>query len=144
MTDLDLATARSVLDAAVGEAARLGIPMAVAVCDQGGHLLSFARMDECMLLAADTVQAKARTAVYLRRPTAETVERSRSHPTVYTSFVQVSQAPIVMSMGGLPLWNTEGGLVGGVAAAGGTGEEDVLVARAGEQAWLDRRGKSGR
>ncbi len=139
---LDLSTARRVLDAAVSEAERLGVPMAVAVCDDGGHLLSFARMDGCMLLAGDTVQAKARTAVYFRRPTAETVERSGNHPTVYMSFVQVSQSPIVMSMGGLPLWDDPDVLVGAVAAAGGTGEEDVLVARAGEEEWKSLSKKS--
>lgn len=144
MTELDLATSRRILDVAIAKADRLGVPMAMAVCDEGGHLLAFARMDGCMLLAGDTVQAKARTAVYFRRPTAETVERSRNHPTVYTSFVQVSQAPIVMSMGGLPLWDSGGALVGAIAAAGGTGEEDVLVAHAGEEAWLALREQSGR
>ena len=135
MTSLDLDRAREIVRAAVSEAERLSVPMAVAVCDAGGHLLVFERMDGCMLLAGDTVQAKARAAVYFRRPTADTVERSRTHPTVYMSFVEVSGSPIVLSMGGLPLWDASGVLMGAVAAAGGTGEEDVRVATAGERAW---------
>lgn len=135
MTPLTLDLARRIVDASVAEADRIGVAMSVAVCDGGGHLLAFARMDDCMLLAGDTVQAKARAAVYFRRPTADTVERSRRNPTVYTSFVEVAAAPIVLSMGGLPLWDPDGSLVGAVAAAGGTGEEDIQVAAAGERIW---------
>lgn len=90
-----------------------------------------------MLLAAETVQAKARTAVYFERPSSETVERSRRHPTVYGSFVATSRAPIVMSMGGFPLRDGHR-IVGGIGAAGGTGEEDVAIARAGLAVWEER------
>lgn len=128
--------ARVVLDAALASAERLEVAMAVAVADAGGHLLAFARMDGCVIIAAETAPAKARTAVYFRRPTHETVERSRRHPTVYGSFVAASAAPIVLSMGGLPLWAECGFLAGGVGAAGGTGEQDVEVAAAAERRWL--------
>lgn len=141
MTTLTLDLASRILDAALEEAGRIGVPMSVAVCDDGGHLLVFARMDGCMLLAGETVQAKARAAVYFRRPTADTVERSRRHPTVYTSFVEVSVAPIVLSMGGVPLWDDDGHLSGAVAAAGGTGAQDVDVAVAGEGVWRETLGR---
>lgn len=137
MTRLTLSVADDIKDAAVGAATAMAVPMAVAVCDAGGHMLTFCRMDDCILLAVETVQAKARTAVYFRRPTADTVERSLQHPTVYTTFAEVSTAPIVMSMGGLPLWSNAGKLVGAVAAAGGTGEEDVGVAEAGARVWAE-------
>jgi uncharacterized protein GlcG (DUF336 family) len=143
MTTMNLDTAAAIVEAASAEAARLGVPMTVAVCDGGGHLVSFARMDGCMLLAIDTVQAKARAAVYFRRPTAETVERSRRHPTVYQSFVAVATAPIVLSMGGLPLWTPSGDIAGAVAAAGGTGEEDIAVAAAGAAVWEARLSRGG-
>lgn len=137
MTELDLETARSILDGALAEAAAMQVPMAIAICDAGGHLLSFARMDGCMILAAETAPAKARAAVYFRRPTDDTVERSRRHPTVYGSFVAVAAAPIVLSMGGVPLWCRDGSLAGAVAAAGGTGEEDGRVSAAGERRWRE-------
>jgi glc operon protein GlcG len=134
--ELTLAVAQALIDAGIAEADRLEKPMAIAVCDQGGHVVALVRMDDCMLLATETVMAKARTAAYFRRATAETVERSRIHPTVYTSFVQVVASPIVLSMGGVPLW-LDGRLVGAVAAAGGSGEEDVQVATAAERRWLE-------
>jgi uncharacterized protein GlcG (DUF336 family) len=135
--DLTLQIAREVADAAVAAARRLEVPMAVAVCDAGGHVITLDRMDDCMVFAAEAVLAKARTAVYFRRATAETVERSRLHPTVYSSFVGLSAAPIVLSMGGLVLWSPSGRLVGAVAASGGSGDDDVEVASAGERRWSD-------
>lgn len=135
--DLTRECAREILEAALGAASGLDIPMAIAVCDAGGHVITLDRMDDCMIVAAEAVQAKARTAVYFRRATAETVERSRQHPTVYGSFVDVSASPIILSMGGLPLWTPAGQLVGAVAAAGGSGQQDVEVATAGEQRWVE-------
>ncbi len=137
MAEITLATADEIRQAALKAASELRVAMAVAVCDSGGHMITFARMDDCMLLAVETVQAKARAAVYFRRPTSETVSRSVRHPTVYTTFTEVSTAPIVLSMGGLPLWDDAGRLVGAVAAAGGTGEEDVVVAEAGASVWAE-------
>ncbi len=131
---MNLDLVRRILDATVPRAEEIGVPMAMAVCDGGGHLLGLFRMDRCMILAVETVQAKARTAVYFRRPTHETVERSRRHPTVYTSFMQASAAPLVLSMGGYPLWDGER-VAGAVAAAGGTGAQDMEVAAAGVAVW---------
>jgi uncharacterized protein GlcG (DUF336 family) len=136
---LDLKTAQAMIDAALAHAADMDVRIAVAVCDAGGHLLALARDEGCMILAAETVQAKARTAVYFRRPTTETVERSRNHPTVYGSFVENSAAPLVMSMGGFPLWAGDE-LVGGIGAAGGTGAEDEQISAAGLAVWEARAG----
>ncbi len=129
---------RRILDASVAKAADMGVPMAVAVCDGGGHVLGLFRMDDCMILAVETVQAKARAAVYFRRPTHETVERSRHHPTVYASFTQASAASLVLSMGGYPLWEGDR-IAGAIAAAGGTGAQDMEVAQAGLAVWEGQR-----
>lgn len=137
MTRLDLKKAREVVNVAIRKAEDMGVAMSVAICDSGGHVVVLERMDGCMILAGETVQAKARTAVYFKRPTADTVERSRKNPTVYNSFVEVAQAPIVMSMGGIPLIDEDDRIVGAVAAAGGTGEEDVQVAQAGVSRWSE-------
>jgi uncharacterized protein GlcG (DUF336 family) len=144
VNDLSHRCAREILDAARTAAAELGVPMALAVCDAGGHPITMDRMDGCMIIAIEAVQAKARTAVYFRRATADTVERSRRHPTVYSSFVDVSTSPIILSMGGLPLWSVAGELVGAVAASGGSGQEDDDVAAAGVRRWLELRSETGR
>lgn len=131
--------AERLVAAAIAEAERMNVAMAIAVCDSGGHLVAFARMDDTPLLAVQTAPAKARTAVYLRRPTEATVELARRNPEVYGSFMTASPDFVVLSMGGEPLWDGPD-LVGGVAAAGGTGAQDIEVAAAALRAWSDEVG----
>ena len=47
---LDLNDARTIIDAGIAEAERIGNPMNIAVVDAGGCLLAFARMDDACLL----------------------------------------------------------------------------------------------
>lgn len=126
--------AEHLIAAAIAEAERLGAAMAVAVCDSGGHLVAFSRMDGTALLAVQTAPAKARTAVFLRRPTADTLERARRNPEVYGSFMNALPEYVVLSMGGEPLWDGPD-LLGAVAAAGASGEQDVAVAAAALRVW---------
>ncbi len=42
---LTLEGAEAILDAAKAQAARIGVPMNIAVVDDGGFLMAFARMD---------------------------------------------------------------------------------------------------
>lgn len=132
-----LALAQQLIDAAIAEAEAVESRMAVAVCDSGGHLVAFARMDDTPLLAVQTASAKARTAVYLRRPTAASVELAKRNPEVYGSFMTALPDYLVLSMGGEPLWDGPD-LLGAVAAAGGTGAQDVDVAGAALRAWTGR------
>jgi len=133
---LTLAMATKLLDAAEEEALRIGAPMALAVVDAGGSLVAFRRMDGASLIAGATVPAKARTAVYFGKPTAEVLERARIHPRVYQSFLTAADEALVYSMGGLPVV-VDGTIAGGVGASGGTGEEDIQVAEAALRALAD-------
>lgn len=107
----------------------LELAMSVAVVDAGGHPLAMLRMDGASILSAGTVFAKARTAVYCRRPTHISVERAKIHPEVYASLAAEMQPGMVYSMGGFPL-ESQGRLLGGLAASGGSGEQDMDVAGA--------------
>lgn len=129
---LDLA--QHIVAAAVARAERASLAMAIAVCDGGGHLIAFARMDGASLLAGETAPVKARTAVFLRRSTEATVDRARRNPEVYGSFMTATSERLVLSMGGEPLWDGDD-VLGAVAAAGGTGIQDIIVARAGLALW---------
>ena len=131
--NMNLAMARALLDRAEAEATRIGTPMALAVVDAGGILVAFRRMDGASLIAGATVPAKARTAVYFGKPTADVLERANVHPRVYQSFLTATDEPLVYSMGGLPIV-VDGSVIGGTGASGGTGEEDIQVAEAALQA----------
>jgi glc operon protein GlcG len=67
---LSLGEAARVSRAAAAEAKRLGAPgAAIAVVDDGGHLLHLERLDGTFPAAAQVATEKARTAALFRRPT---------------------------------------------------------------------------
>ena len=59
---LDLNDARTIVDAGIAEAERIGNPMNIAVVEAGGCLLAFARMDDAWRGSVDIAIDKAWTA----------------------------------------------------------------------------------
>jgi uncharacterized protein GlcG (DUF336 family) len=108
----------------VSKAAHIGAPQCIAVTDDGGHLLAFARMDGAKVLSIDSAIAKARTAASSRVPTGalpEDLERRLASATrgAHTNL-----------RGGLPIVVRDE-VVGAIGVGSGTGDQDVEVARAG-------------
>src|SRR6187431_108667 len=66
---LNLAGAETVLDAAKKKAAAMGLKCNIAVVDDGGHLLAFARMDGARPASAATALTKADSAATFRQET---------------------------------------------------------------------------
>ena len=66
---LTLEGAQAVLAAAQRRAAEIGVPMDIAVVDDGGHLLAFARMDGAKLSSVEIAIGKAHAAAIRRKPT---------------------------------------------------------------------------
>jgi len=118
---LTLAGARLVVDAAIQKAEEMGAPQCIAVVDDGGNLLSYARMDGAKYLSFHTALAKARTAASLGRPAWEVDE------TVGVRLGLASGGAITALKAGIPL-KVDGVIVGGVGVGSGTAEEDVTVA----------------
>jgi uncharacterized protein GlcG (DUF336 family) len=116
--------AARVLEAAVRKAEEIGAPQCIAVTDDGGHLLAFARMDGGKVLSIDSSIAKARTAASSRAPTGRlTDELARG--LAFATRGRHTNLP-----GGLPIV-VEGHVVGAIGVGSGTGEQDVQVAAAG-------------
>jgi uncharacterized protein GlcG (DUF336 family) len=130
---VNLAERERAVAAALREAERQGLRVAVAVCDGGGHLTHLVRMDGASIIATESVVAKARTAVYFRRPTAETLESARRNEVVYSSILATADEKLVLSQGGVPLFDGDA-LVGAVAVAGATGAEDMTLAETAVEA----------
>jgi uncharacterized protein GlcG (DUF336 family) len=127
---MNLELAEGLLDAAQEAAESLGVAMALAVVDAGGHPVAMRRMDGATVIAAATVIPKARTAIHFGRPTADVVESARRDPVVYASFLEASDSRLVYSMGGIPVVDEAGTIIGAIGASGGTGAEDVEVSEA--------------
>jgi uncharacterized protein GlcG (DUF336 family) len=119
--------ARAALDAAIAKAEAIGAPQDIAIVDDGGNLLAFARMDGAKLLSIKTSQAKALSAASHRMPT------GRLNPADEVKLAFASGGKLTNLKGGLPII-VNGVCIGAVGVGSGTGDQDVEVARAALQA----------
>ena len=132
---LTLEGAEAIMAAAKAQAARMGKPMNIAVVDDGGFLLAFARMDGAKPASIDIAMNKAHAAAIRRQNTGPA--RSGEEASVLLSLglaigSRGHQTPI---RGGLVL-EVNGECVGAIGVSAGTEDEDVEVARAGVAAFL--------
>ena len=75
---LTLAEANQVMQAAMDKAREINIKISVAVCDGGGRLMAFNRMDAAIWASAYGSQGKAIASVAFARPSGELAERAGS------------------------------------------------------------------
>jgi uncharacterized protein GlcG (DUF336 family) len=127
MPGLTLADARNALDAGLAEADAIGQPMNVAVVDDGGHLLAFARQDGAIRASIDIAQRKATTSILMEAPTAALMPLVQPGAELY-GLEQTSGGMVVFG-GGIPVFR-DGRLVGAVGVSAGSAEQDVAVATA--------------
>ena len=134
---LSLADARHVLDAALDKADEIGQPMNVAVVDDGGHLLAFARQDGAIRAGIDIATRKARTATLMAMTTEQLGTAAAPGGPLYG--IEVTNGGLVIFGGGVPLVEADGEVVGAIGVSAGTVEQDVKVAQAGVDAFGKRR-----
>lgn len=119
---LSYADALAMAQAGVDHAASLGMPVCIAVVDDGGHPLIMLRMDEASPAAVEGAIGKARTAAVTGIDTAIIEAMAQSRPTVLS-------IPRIAVEGGVALvW--EGQRVGGIGVSGQAPATDSLVAAA--------------
>ncbi|AYY55488.1 GlcG/HbpS family heme-binding protein [Burkholderia multivorans] len=129
--ELELADADRILAAARAEAERNGWAVSIAVVDDGGHLLAFARLDGASPASAAIAQDKARAAALSRRDTKAYEDMINGGRTAFLS------APLSgLLEGGVPV--TAGGRVAGaIGVSGVKSVQDAQIARAGAQSVAD-------
>lgn len=123
---LTLEDVRRVAQAAEAEALKNNWAVAIAVTDDGGHLLWLQRLDGAPPVSAHIAPGKARTAALGRRESRvyeEIINQGR------TSFLS---APTIDSMleGGVPIM-ADGHCIGAVGVSGVKSIEDAQIAKAG-------------
>jgi uncharacterized protein GlcG (DUF336 family) len=123
---LTAAGARAVLDAALAEADRIGVPQCVAVVDAGGHLLAFGRSDGARIACISIALTKATSAATRKRATGD----EGGGDLLATIRSALAADRVTGIGGGIPL-EVDGQVVGAVGASSGTIDEDTAVARAG-------------
>ena len=129
---LKLEDARRIIAAAQKKAAEIKQPMNVAVCDAGGNLLAFERMENAWLGSIDISINKAWTSRAFDIATGDLAKHSQSGGQFFG--IHASNGGRVMIFaGGVPL-KKGGQVVGAIGVSGGTGEQDQAVADAGAAA----------
>jgi glc operon protein GlcG len=121
--------ARRIADQAVADAARLGVRISVAVADEAGGLLAFARMDGATRLSARTAVAKTQTVILTGKPTMdlgrEWREELSAEPELF--YGMIARPDVVPFGGGVPV-RVDGRLAGAVAVSGATSVQDHQIA----------------
>ena len=121
---LTLADCERISAAALAEAERNNWIVAIAILDDGGHLLHFARMDGASPANARIAVAKGRTAAESRRTSGEWQERIKTRPEM------LKMPDILPVQGGVPIF-VGGKVIGAVGVSGVTCDQDEQCAKAG-------------
>lgn len=127
---LSLADVKKLADAAEAEAVRNNWNVAIAILDDGGHLLGFLRMDGATPANAAIALEKGRTAALSRRSSGSWEDRVKGGRTS-----MLKMPGILPVQGGLPIV-VDGTCVGGVGVSGVQSHEDEQIAQAGIDALL--------
>ena len=125
---LTLAEANRVVAGAIEAATEMGIRINVAVCDAGGRLLAFNRMDGAIWGGAYGSQGKAVASAAFGRSSGELQERAGTP--IIAGILAAEGGHGIPSQGGLPIIR-DGVVEGACGVGGGTSQQDEDCAAAG-------------
>jgi len=127
--NISAAAARRMTAAAEARAAELGVPSVIAICDTGGILKAYSRMDNAPLMAVKVAQDKAFTAAGFGLATSDWYGFIKEDPALLAGVAPGVDRLIIFG-GGFPI-QIGGAVVGGIGVSGGLPSQDMDVARAG-------------
>jgi len=128
--ELTLVDCRKLMSAAQAEARKNSWNVAIAILDDGGHLLQFERMDGATPANAAIAVDKGRTAAMSRRSSGVWEEMIKGGRTA-----MLKMPGILPVQGGMPVM-VDGTCVGGVGVSGVQSHQDEQNAQAGIDALL--------
>ena len=121
---LTLGDVKTILAACEAEAVKNHWSVAVAIVDEGAHLLGFQRMDGVGPISAEVAIGKAHTSALTRRPSKFFEDRVKDRP----AFVSFPAG--VLIQGALPIMH-QNECVGAIGVSGVQSHEDEQIALAG-------------
>ena len=128
--ELTLADCLKMSAAAEGEARKNAWNVAIAILDDGGHLLHFMRMDGATPANATIALEKGRTAAVSRRSSGKWEEIIKGGRTA-----MLKMPGILPVQGGVPIV-ADGTCIGAVGVSGVQSQQDEQIAQAGIDALL--------
>ena len=123
----------NLLIAAVRErAAQMGVKAVVAIADKHANPVSVQCMDDSYIASYDIAVNKAFTVISLKMPT--TALKTLAAPGGSLYGIQFTNSGrIVIFGGGVPLYDKNGNIVGGLGVSGGSEEQDTALAEYGAE-----------
>ena len=125
---LTLDEANRIAQGVIAKAEELNIKISLAVCDTGGRLIAFQRMDNASWAGVYGSQGKAIASAAFGRPSGVLTERA-DHPT-FRGIVAGEGGHMIMGQGAVPIIRN-GVVEGACGVGGGTSQEDEDCAHAG-------------
>lgn len=119
--------ALSLVSFALEHAHANGWIVCAAVCDPGGHLVAFHRMNGVNVPPIEFAIDKAYTAATMRRATAALFARTETKPPLRLGLA--NRKRLLVFPGGLPIEHN-GQVIGGLGVSGASDDEDVACAEA--------------
>ncbi|MGE0213313.1 MAG: heme-binding protein [Parvibaculaceae bacterium] len=129
---LTLTVADTIIRGAFAEAERLGCqPLAVAVLDAGGHIVSVRRQDGASFFRPEVAMGKAWGAVAMGLSGRDLNIRAQNNPAFLQSLSVLSGGKLVPQTGGVLIRAADGKALGAVGISGDSGDNDETCALAG-------------
>lgn len=134
---LSIEDARLILQGARQKSEEIKVPMCIAVVDESGNLIAFERMNGGKVSSIVLAQDKAFTAGAARKATHEYNAANIPGKLVFGIHTEYGGRMSTVG-GGIPV-EIDGDFVGGIGASSGTPEQDISVAQAGLDYFLQHR-----
>ncbi|WP_075350368.1 GlcG/HbpS family heme-binding protein [Algoriphagus marinus] len=127
---LSLSDAQRINAAATEKAVAEGWNVVIVILDDGGNLISLQRMDGVQVGSIEVAQAKAKSAVFFKRPTKVFEDAMKAE-----GGARIATLPNAVGVeGGLPIFK-DGIIVGSIGVSGVTSAQDGIIAAAGIAAY---------
>ena len=130
MSALSLEQARACIARGIARARELGFEVAIAVVDDGGHLIACDRMDGALWVTPEIARAKANAAAGFRASTRDLEERFTRRMLFADNVATLGEYAFVFGKGGVPV--VEAGRVTGAVGVSGAvpADNDHVIADA--------------
>ena len=126
---ITLTEANRMVQAAVAKADALSVKVSIAVCDAGGNLLAFNRMEGASAVSATVAQGKAAASAGFGRASGTL----QADSPVIQSVIATMGGRMLPAQGAVPVLKN-GEIVGAIGGSGATAQQDEECAQAGSAA----------
>lgn len=132
---LDIDDASIVIAGARAKAEEIGVPMCIAVTDESGNLIAFERMNGAKTTSINLAIDKSYSAAGVKKSTQDLGVVSQPGMPAYGLSSTLGGRMVVIA-GGLPVMSG-GEVVGSIGVSSGSPAQDLEVAEAGVQAFME-------